>query len=242
MFLILLFMGLNSNANSIELEFNNAKSLLANKKYVDALTIYKKIERDGNYSTNLYLNMANAENRLGDVSASLLYLERARKFTTDKQEIDNNIAQIVSANHLEYEREQATFMAFMAEQITLQWWYKLMFIVAFGLILFLLIYKFKNKEFSLIILGTSSFIYVIFILFIYTIIYTKQQSLKNHDYAIVMSMTCSLKNAPNILSSTNYEVTEGSKFLIKDKIGNWYLLQNQFGKKGWTELKNIGLI
>ena len=60
MFLILLFMGLNSNANSIELEFNNAKSLLANKKYVDALTIYKKIERDGNYSTNLYLNMANA--------------------------------------------------------------------------------------------------------------------------------------------------------------------------------------
>ena len=242
MFIILLFIVLNSHANTIEQQFSKANDLLANKKYTDALTIYKKIERDGHYSTSLYLNMANAENRSGHLSASLLYLERARKFTTNKQEIDNIIAQIVSANHLEYEREQTTFLSLVADQMSLKSWYLLMFIVAFVCILLLLVYKIKNKEISIVMMATCSFIYLIFILFIYTIINTKQQSVGKHNYAIVMSMNCALKNAPNSLSSTNYEVIEGSKFEIKDKIGNWYLLQNQFGKKGWTELKNIGLI
>jgi hypothetical protein len=31
-------------------------------------------------------------------------------------------------------------------------------------------------------------------------------------------------------------------FEIKDKIGNWYLLQNQFGKNGWANEKDLGKI
>lgn len=228
-------------ANVIE-QFNSANKLADQKKYKEALELYIQIEKSNNLSSNLYENMANVEIKQGHIATALLYLEKAKKYTSHTELINDKIQTILSSQHLEYEQISISISEYFAKQLGLFNWTILAIVGSILLSLFVVIYFSMKQKISLKVFAIIILLGFLSLFLFHHMASTCQEITTTHNWAIVIEDKTALKNTPDNSSSTNYEVQAGSKFKILDKIGNWYLLQNQFGKKGWAATKNISLI
>ena len=241
---ILFLLGFNAiaaeyNTNQV---FNSANQLYAQKKYKESIVLYKQIEKSKIFSSNLYENMASAELHLGHIAKALLYLEKAKKYASNTESINDKIQTILSSQHLEYEQTSASMSEFFAKKLTEQNWSLLAIILSTLVSIFIIIY-FSTKQILpiktfLLIIGVS----YLGVVFFYYMAAINRKIIETNNWSIIIEDKTELKNTPDQSATTNYEVQTGSKFEIKDKIGNWYLLQNQFGKKGWADIKNIEII
>lgn len=228
-------------ANILE-QFNSANKFYQQKKYKEAVELYSQIEKSNNLSSNLYENMANAELQLGHIANALLYLEKAKKYSSNTEMIDEKIQTILSSQHLEYDQNSLSVSAFFAKKWSVNQWSIFAIVISMLLIFTVLYYFLSKNSLSIKVFAMVVCVGFLSVCLIHFFASKHQQILTENNWAIILKDKTELKNTPDFSSSTNYEVQAGYKFEVLDKIGNWYLLQNQFGKKGWAENKSIGLI
>lgn len=222
--------------------FSRANQLYEAKKYQKALEIYQAIEKSEVRSSNLYLNIANSEAHLGDYGTALLYYEKAKKVSRSSENIDMAISAIVSSRNLEYEFTRWSVGGFIAKQMSAQTWKNCCIAISVMISLVLVISFFKRSWLSKKSIAMLILSYLLLMLAGNYFLISNQQLANQQHWAIIVRDKALLKSTPSNSSTTNYEVVAGSKFEIKDHIGSWYLLQNQFGKRGWVEKINLGII
>jgi len=68
----------------------------------------------------------------------------------------------------------------------------------------------------------------------------KQKSrLVNHDYAIVMEPSVTIKSSPSEKGTNLFVIHEGLKVRITDKLGDWLEIRMADGNKGWLLAESI---
>jgi tetratricopeptide (TPR) repeat protein len=234
------FIALSLNAESNEVLFDKANQFYSKKEYNNALVIYTQLEKNKIISANLLENTANTYLKLGKYPEALLYYERAKKYTTETTQIDAILNKIITDYKLENTKTTNNVVEFFAKKISRNT--IAITCIFMSVILIIIIFLYIRKKISLQKIYSSIAIYIIAIIFINYIAYTNYNVTEKSNQVIILKSNSLLKSTPSESASDNYEIPAGSKFEIKDKIGNWYLLQNQFGKNGWANEKDLGKI
>lgn len=240
--LIFASLHLGAQALSFQQRFDQANQLAKQHKYDQALILYRQLQNEGVISANLYIDIANAEVHLGHFAAALVNFELAKKISDESTEINTAILSIVSSQQLEYEIPRMNLITFTSRQLSPGNWLIIGSLVAVLFALLLILYINRPTVVRKKSLYISFALYIFFSAACCYLAYGSDQYTNDKNWAIVMQDKTALKNAPSESSSTNYEVNAGNKFFVKDKIGSWFLLQNQFGKKGWVSGKLLTLI
>jgi tetratricopeptide (TPR) repeat protein len=234
------FIALSLNAESNEVLFDKANQFYSKKEYNNALVIYTQLEKNKIISANLLENTANTYLKLGKYPEALLYYERAKKYTTETTQIDAILNKIITDYKLENTKTTNNVVEFFAKKISRNT--IAITCIFMSVILIIIIVLYIRKKISLQKIYSSIAIYIIAIIFINYIAYTNYNVTEKSNQVIILKSNSLLKSTPSESASDNYEIPAVSKFEIKDKIGNWYLLQNQFGKNGWANEKDLGKI
>lgn len=233
-------MMLSVNAESNEALFDKADQFYSKKEYNNALVIYTQLEKNKIISANLFENTANTYLKLGKYPEAILYYERTKKHTTETAQIDAILNKIITDYKLENTKTTNNVVEFFAKKTSRN--VLAMTCIFMSVILIIIIILYIRKKISLQNTYTSIAIYLVAIIFINYIAYTNYKVTEKSNQVIILKNNTLLKSTPSESASDNYEIPAGSKFEIKDKIGNWYLLQNQFGKNGWANEKDLGII
>ncbi|MCD4696559.1 MAG: tetratricopeptide repeat protein [Bacteroidales bacterium] len=236
--LIIIFSGFFAlMAGQTDSLFHKANLAYSNEYFPEAIDNYTQIMDAGYESADLYFNLGNAFYKLNDFPSAILYYEKAKKLAPGNEDISFNLDIVNTKIVDKIEPVPEIFLK--------SWWRSIhnvfsgdtwtiicmagffLFFIFLAFYLLSSITRIRKLAFfiGLIILGITFFTFLVS--------YQKYNTLKNDNYAIVFSPTIVVKSSPNPNSVDLFVVHEGSKVLIKDKVGDWWEIRIANGSVGW---------
>lgn len=246
-FLILLAISLGSTyAQSNRTLFEEANTFYKEGQYQKAIDSYRAIEKNDSISSTLYYNLGNCYYKLNEVANTIYNYEKALLINPLNSDAANNliIAKKLTIDRIESLPQtllQKINHQFLKKLSFNQWaWLSVIFSVL-GAILFLLFYfsSISNKKRIYFVSSILSFLLLATSL---TIAYNQYQLVKNKKIAIVFSTKSSVKNAPTENSDEIFELHEGTKVQVLDKVDSWKKIQLADGKVGWIDGNDIKIV
>ena len=236
MFLMVSAFGLIAQSTEDQ-EFARANFYYNESKYDTALVIYEKILDDGFVSAPLLYNIGNTYFKLRNYPMAILNYEKALKLEPNNDEIKQNLA---IANALITDKIEPVPVFFLTK-----WWRNVGNMLSangwasaslklFAVLLLLLFFYFtaRTKGLRKVTFFTSI---IVFLLFVCSIIFAlqKYRYVNEHNEAIVMSPTITVKSSPSSSGVDLFVLHEGSKVEILDKTDNWDKIKIADGNVGW---------
>lgn len=215
---------------------------VANKHYADneynsAAMIYQSLIDEGYKSFGIYYNLGNAYYRMNNYARAILNYERALQLNPSDNDIQFNLelakAHIVDEIDVIPQFFLKRWLSTLTNKFGPNIW-AYVSIVSFVLFLLLfLIYLFSGK----ILLKQIAF-YLSLLLFVISIsgYYFSAQSkkiLSQHNHAIILSASVTVKSSPNDYGTNLFILHEGTKIELLDSIGQWNEIRISNGNKGW---------
>ena len=218
-------------------EFAKANFYYNESKYDTALVIYERIIDEGFVSAPLLYNIGNTYFKLRNYPMAIFNYEKALKIDPSNEEIKQNLA---IANALITDKIEPLPEFFMTK-----WWentgnklsangWATTSLVLFGLIMFVLFIYFTTRTKG--IKKSMFFTNVILILlFVCCIIFASQKYiyLNQHNEAIVMTPTITVKSSPSSSGVDLFVLHEGTKVEILDNADSWDKIKIADGSVGW---------
>lgn len=244
---ILIFLAVAvSKAQSADSLFTAANALYQQEKYAKALDLYKKIESLDIQSDALYYNMANANYKLNRIAPAIYYYEKALQLNPGNEDAEFNLgfAKRMALDNIE--PLPKTFSQRIDESLVLklsdnQWaWTGVVLLFSFA-VLFLLYhfsYSTSRKRLYFITAGISVFLALLSLGFAYR----NRSYQQANTYAIVFAQKADVKTAPTLTSEISFELHEGTKVKVLEKLDNWVKIKIADGKIGWMvadEIKDL---
>ena len=229
-------LGLKSQAIQDQ-EFANANAYYNESKYDTALIIYNRIIDEGFVSAPLLYNIGNTYFKMRNYPMAILNYEKALKIDPNNDEIKQNL---VIANALITDKIEPLPVFFMTK-----WWRNVgnllsangwakMTLWLFGFLLILMYFYFTARTKGL--RKTTFFLGILVaILLICSIIFASQKHryINDHNEAIVMTPTITVKSSPSTAGVDLFVLHEGTKIEIIDKEGDWDKIKIADGSVGW---------
>ncbi|MCX6292044.1 MAG: tetratricopeptide repeat protein, partial [Bacteroidetes bacterium] len=227
-------------------DFNKAKEYYQKSDYENAARLYESIVKSGMVSAEVYYNLGNCYFKTGNISATMLQYERAKKFSPDDEDISFNIkiASLKVVDKMEvvpevfYKRWQRNIALFF----TTDTWTKI-FLVNFWLLFIFL---------SGYVISASSFIkkisFITAIIFLITSVSTFMATQKSYSMtyvdqqAIITSASVYVKNSPDEKGSDQFIIHEGTKVDVLDELGDWKKIRIANGSIGWLKQNEMEVI
>jgi len=234
-----------STNDNLEL-FEKANKLYSEKKYENAIEIYKKIENSGFHSTELYYNLGNSYYRAGNITNAILYYEKAKLISPADDDIDHNLSlakelvynKIVPMPEFAPVRWYKQFIG-LASADTHAFYSVLSFILLLSAIF---IYLFSaNKRIKTISFFASAFL-LMFSVSTFIFAQSSYKQLNSKTSAIVTGPVVSVKSSPDANSTELFSVHEGLKVKITDNSDRWYEVVFEDGRVGWLKKDELALI
>lgn len=218
-------------------EFAKANYYYNESRYDTAVVIYERILEEGFVSAPLLYNIGNTYFKMRNFPMAILNYEKALKIDPTNDEIKQNLA---IANALITDKIEPMPVFFMTKwwrnignQLSANGWAEAT-LMLFGLLLLLLFVYFTAHTKGVRKATFFSSILVI-MLFVCSIIfaYQKYNYLNEHNEAIVMTPTITVKSSPSSSGVDLFVLHEGTKVEIMDNADNWDKIKIADGSVGW---------
>jgi len=242
---LLLFTSIISAQNASSL-FSEANNLYKEGKYQDALNLYKQIENQKSYSSELYYNIGNCYYKLNQVAPTIYNYEKSLALNPQNEDAQNNL---IIAKRLTLDRIEKlpqTLFQKLDKQLFQQFHYETWAIITIVLsiiasILFLLFYfsNIPSKKRLFFVASISCFLLLIST---FLISFQQYNTTSNNIEAIIFSKETGVNNAPTINSEEVFILHEGTKVRILDTVDDWNKIKLIDGKIGWILNKNLKII
>lgn len=224
---------------------------MGNKAYMEgaydkAIEEYCAILEGGEYSLELYYNLANAYFKMENIGKAILYYNKALRIAPSQEDVLHNLAIAETRTKDKITAVPEFFlhrwMRVVRNSVSCNAWGALS-ILFFALILtFVLLFLLASR------LGVrkAGFYGALcsLLLFVATTAFaisSRNDSLTK-DEAVVMSSAISVKSSPDRSATDLFVLHEGTKLRIVAEFDEWIEVVIADGKKGWTERKNIETI
>ncbi|MBQ5691716.1 MAG: tetratricopeptide repeat protein [Alistipes sp.] len=224
---------------------------MGNKAYMDgaydkAVEEYSAILEGGEYSMELYYNLANAYFKMENIGKAILYYNKALRIAPSQEDVLHNLAIAETRTKDKITAVPEFFlhrwMRVVRNSVSCNAWGALS-LLFFALILtFALLFLLASR------LGVrkAGFYGALcsLLLFVATTAFaiSSRNDILTEDEAIVMSSAISVKSSPDRSATDLFVLHEGTKLRIVAEFDEWVEVVIADGKKGWTERKNIETI
>lgn len=223
--------------------FNSANKAYNEGKYQEAITQYKAILDSGQYSAEVYYNLANAYYKTNVIGASIYYFEKALQLSPNDEDILNNLgfAKNMTIDAIEPlpKTQVSKFVNSVTGKFTYNQWAWIAIIFAFICVTAFLLYQFSYQTTKKRIYFLISFITLICMLGVVAIAYQQFNEAQKDRPAIVFATESTVKAEPNLRSDIVFTLHEGTKVQVLDTVADWKKIRLIDGKTGWIIAEDI---
>ena len=219
--------------------FEQANAAYNAGSYDTAVVMYQKIIDADMESVPVYYNMGNAYYKLHNYPMAIYNYEKALKLDPSNDDVQTNLA---IANLAIVDKIEP-----MPQPFYVRWWqsararlsgdqWAWCSIACFALLLVALFMFLRSRRIGVRKLGFFGGI-VFLVVFAVSVVFAAQlkQAAVNHDQAIVMAPTATVKSTPNENSVDLFVLHEGSKVTILETSNGWNKVRIANGSLGWLE-------
>ncbi len=231
---------LGQSADSL---FVEANKLYQQEKYVESLSLYEQIKEGSLESDDLYYNMANAYYKTNKIAPAVYYYEKALLLNPNHTDAVYNLtfARRMGIDNIEALPKSIgqKFMDTIILKVTYNGWAYIAVICSFLFALLFLLYHFSyssgHKRFYFI----TSILSAIFIMVTVLFAYSNYEYTKNYKIAIVFAEQTDVKSAPTSSGEIDFELHEGTKVQLLERLDDWRKIKIADGKIGWISAEDI---
>lgn len=216
--------------------FTLANTSYKANEYAQAANQYEKLLAQGYKDATLYYNLGNCYYKLNNVGKAIVNYERAHRLAPDDEDISHNLK---LANAHKVDKIEAVpqlgiitgWQNFVGSQSIMGWgWYAIAGIwlafLAFAAYLFTAAKK---------ITAALGVLFIILSIAFASLAFTRSSAANDSGEGVLTAANSYAKSAPDDNSTNIFEVHEGIKFTLLDKVSNWYKVRLADGKTGWIE-------
>ena len=226
-----------SSAFGQDVRFTKANSLYQDGKFADAKSAYLEILNSGVQSPELLFNLGNACYKNGELSASILYFEKALLLDPTDADIRYNLE---LANNQIVDKITPVGHFFLVDWINslresnesdgwAVWAIITLFLVVGAVVAYLFIDSALIKR-----IAFFAGIFLLVINITATIFASSQKSkLTNRQHAILFTPSVTVKSSPDLTGSELFVLHEGTKIKILQTLGSWAEIELLDGNVGW---------
>ena len=235
---VVMVAALGINAQTIQdQEFAKANYYYNESRYDTAVVIYERIMEEGFVSAPLLYNIGNTYFKMRNFPMAILNYEKALKLDPTNDEIKQNLA---IANALITDKIEPMPVFFMTKwwrnignQLSANGWARAT--LMFFCLLLLLLFVYFTAHTKVVRKATFFSSILVIMLFVCSIIfaYQKYNYLNEHNEAIVMTPTITVKSSPSSSGVDLFVLHEGTKVEIMDNADNWDKIKIADGSVGW---------
>lgn len=222
--------------------FNKAGDYYKDGKYDEAIAEYRKIEKTGFESGNLYFNLGNCYFKKGKLGEAILYYEKAKKLLPRDSDLNLNFDLAKSrVSGYAITLKQAFFSKiadFLFQELTIDELTACMatsFIVCLGILL-LLFFRFVSSIYL------KSILYILVAFFVLGCVALTEKIGLIGKEAIVLEPQAYVRFEPFKKATVFFELPQGTKVDILQQKEKWVKIKRQDGKAGWTTQESLGYI
>ena len=235
------------NTDYVDSLWNAANQAYAEGRWADAVSDYTMISDAGMESAPLYCNTADAWFKDGNVPMAILYYERALKLDPSYEDARFNLELLNSGIQDRIDpvpelilKTWTRKLCYLADSDS----WAVMFLVFFGLTLFLVIVFARGREAAWRRTGFFGGIVtlIVAVMCLSFSIWQKKDYMKA-DEAVVMRPVTSVKSSPSGEASTDlFILHEGTKIRLMDQVGEWVNIELADGRQGWMPAADLEVI
>jgi tetratricopeptide (TPR) repeat protein len=224
-----------------------ADSAYINNDFASAVMMYETILDKEGESADLYYNLGNSYYKMDNIAKAVLNYEKALLLNPGDGDIRFNLELAQSKTVDKVIPKSEMFFVLWAKSFTNamseKGWSKIGITAFIFTLISLLLYFFGKK----IVWKKIGFITAI-CLFLVAVIAnvcasTQKTEIMNHEYAIIMAPSITVKSTPNENGTDLFILHEGRKVMIKDDtMQGWKEIQLEDGNAGWVPIDVIEII
>jgi tetratricopeptide (TPR) repeat protein len=222
--------------------FENANKAYSKGDYLKAVGQYKKIIREGECSSEIYFNLANAYYKLDSIPQAILFYEKAKLLSPSDEDIEQNLklANAKTIDKIEVIPQlffMSWFQSFLNSFHTNTWaWFSIIAsILSFTLFTYFFITKSKTFKKVAFYFGILMLIVCLGLIAI-----TNSASVANKSKrAVVFAGSVTLKSEPNNAATSLFVIHEGAVCSIQEKVDDWVRVKLDNGNEGWLQQSEI---
>ncbi len=224
----------------------NAENFYASGNYRKSIELYESLLQEYGESSNVYYNLGNAYYKLNTIAPAILNYERALLLSPGDGDIRFNLelAKLKTTDKIESLDDffLSKWIKGLQNLCSTNQWSRIAIISFFILIVGLVLFFFSTK-----VLWKKIGFYVAVVCLVFTIAsnifaYQQKKKLTNRNSAIVFAPTITIKSSPDQSGTDIVVLHEGTKVLVRSKLGNWSEIILEDGNIGWIESKMIEII
>lgn len=223
--------------------FDQGKELYKNGKYQQAINSWMQILENGQSSSELYFNLANAQYKLNQIGPSIYYYEKALQLSPNDADIKTNLAFAENARIDAIEPlPQSVFTKWyenIADTFTFDGWAKSAVAFSILFVTLFLLYYFSYTETRKRLLFATSMLSVFLLLGAVTMAFLTYGDYSKNQPAIIFASQIEVKSEPSMGSNSAFVLHEGTKVQILAQDGNWYRIALADGKDGWIPASDL---
>lgn len=224
-------------------ELQKANGLYKQGDFQGAAMMYEDIAKTYGVAPELYYNTGNAYYKAGEIGRSILFYERALRLAPNYEDARANldlaqtkvVDNIVQVPPFFVKR----WIDLLIKSLGVDNWYVLSVVTFILTLCCLLFFVFGNSISMRKIAFYSAFVLFFAAALSVTFALVRRGQLTNHTEAIIMSGTVTIKSSPDKSGTDLFQLHEGTKVVIKSKLGNWTEIKLGNGNIGWLESNNI---
>jgi len=227
-------------------DLQSAAEAYSKGEYAEAAELYKNVLEASGESALVYYNIGNCYYKMDKIALAILYYERALLLNPGDKDARFNleIAKLQTVDRIEPVGK--FFLSGWIESLQNVYgtdtWSKIG-IASFLLLIGSLVLFFFSRKIILKKIGFYTGIaWLAFTIVANSFAYRQKQKLVDRNYAIVFAPTVTIKSSPDASGNDLFVLHEGTKVLIKSKLGEWSEIQIADGNVGWIKNDNIEII
>lgn len=241
--IIVLYCTVFPNPESI---MRTANEYYKNNRYQLAVDEYNKLIDDGYSGVSLYYNLGNTYYRIGQVGYAILYYEKALAISPGDEDVLHNLE--LAKQHLKDKVDTLPpFFIFnlwegLLAFFSVTGWTVLVFIFFVLFLTAIVLYFFSksiNQQRTAVFSAIGIFIVLCLTILLLAVKMNKEFNIK---YGIVVNKVVLVKSAPDQSSKDEFQIHEGLKVKVEDKVDDWIKIRLDDGKIGWVNKFTIGVI
>ena len=235
--------GVSSSVTSPAAVFRRANALYSQKKYAEAIQLYRDIKEAGWRSSSLYYNLGNACFKEGDLGRAVLNYRRAENLSPRDPEIRKNLQYARENLHDDIPVRPAGFINRIRTLIIHQFpppvWAKLSSILYFllGLWIILVLFFPAWRRISGPVILWLGIVLILSLLTSYL-----AYSYYRVPRAIILKPEVSVRYGPRPTDAVAFDLHEGTEIKVIRRQKDWAQISLPDGKSGWLPSNSLEII
>lgn len=236
LFSISVFCNLFAQSDTISIS-ETIPELYKTQDYQSVIDLCEQTVANGSESAELYYNLGNAYFKMNELPKAILNYEKALLLSPNDKDIQYNLAFAYSQQPDNIEHLSLGFLPRMYQKfyrlLVVDTWAILGIIFAVIFAVSVCLFLFSQVLFRKKIALVSLLCGIVFGILSVCCANSRYKELNNHEYAIVIEPTTSIKTEPTVTSMDLATIHGGIKVKIIEEAFGWLKVELGNGKEGW---------